>query len=546
MLKQIITAIFFSVYCLCAQAKTVSTANWQVIPLPKQVTAVDAQPFVLSKKTSIFYTDGDAKQKRNAEFLASYIKELTGIDVALTTRKADNQIRLAVADVDGGKEAYRLNVSEKTVTIDGATHAGVFYGMQTVMKALPIVKGEKQVLLPAVEIADAPRFAYRAFMIDCGRHFFSVDYLKKLIDIFAMHNINYFHWHLTEDQGWRIEIKKYPLLTEIGSKRTGTITAPQSGEYDNVPVSGYYTQEEAREIVRYAAERYITVIPEIDMPGHMQAALASYNDLGCTGGPYEVCRHFGVIKEVMCAGKSQTLQFAKDVINEIMDIFPSPYIHIGGDECPKERWNECERCQAKIAELGLKDIEGHSKEEQLQTWFMDEVAKQIRARGRKMIGWDEILEGTPSKDVTVIGWTSPKATVRAAKAGHPTVIAPIQHFYFSNVGLNKITGIPSIERVYNLEPYQDALTPAEQQNVIGAEGCIWTEWVKDAKKMEWELLPRLAALCEVQWTQKEQRNLDSFLQRMLHIHDIYRLKNLNYKEDIEAAVKKQTAMPTFL
>lgn len=307
MLKQIITAIFFSVFCLCVQAKTVSTANWQVIPLPKQVTAVDAQPFLLSKKTSIFYTDGDAKQKRNAEFLASYIKELTGIDVALTTRKADNQIRLAVADVNGGSEAYRLNVSKKTVTIDGATHAGVFYGMQTVMKALPIVKGEKQVLLPAVEIADAPRFAYRAFMIDCGRHFFSVDYLKKLIDIFAMHNINYFHWHLTEDQGWRIEIKKYPLLTEIGSKRTGTITAPQSGEYDNVPVSGYYTQEEAREIVRYAAERYITVIPEIDMPGHMQAALASYNDLGCTGGPYEVCRHFGVIKEVMCAGKPQTL-----------------------------------------------------------------------------------------------------------------------------------------------------------------------------------------------------------------------------------------------
>lgn len=412
MLKQIITAIFFCVFCLCAQAKTVSTANWQVIPLPKQVTAVDAQPFVLSKKTSIFYTDGDAKQKRNAEFLASYIKELTGIDVALTTRKTDNQIRLAVADVDGGSEAYCLKVSKKAVTIDGATHAGVFYGMQTVMKSLPIVKGDKQVLLPAVEIADAPRFAYRAFMIDCGRHFFSVDYLKKLIDIFAMHNINYFHWHLTEDQGWRIEIKKYPLLTEIGSKRTGTITAPQSGEYDSVPVSGYYTQEAAREIVRYAAERYITVIPEIDMPGHMQAALASYNDLGCTGGPYEVCRHFGVIKEVMCAGKPQTLQFAKDVINEIMDIFPSPYIHIGGDECPKERWKECERCQAKIAELGLKNIDGHSKEEQLQTWFMDEVAKEIRARGRKMIGWDEILEGTPSKDVTVIGWTSPKATVR--------------------------------------------------------------------------------------------------------------------------------------
>ena len=536
MLKQIITAIFFSVFCLCAQAKTVLTANWQVIPLPKQVTAVDAQPFVLSKKTSIFYTDGDAKQKRNAEFLASYIKELTGIDVALTTRKADNQIRLAVADVNGGKEAYRLNVSEKTVTIDGATHAGVFYGMQTVMKALPIVKGEKQVLLPAVEIADAPRFAYRAFMIDCGRHFFSVDYLKKLIDIFAMHNINYFHWHLTEDQGWRIEIKKYPLLTEIGSKRTGTITAPQSGEYDSVPVSGYYTQEEAREIVRYAAERYITVIPEIDMPGHMQAALASYNDLGCTGGPYEVCRHFGVIKEVMCAGKPQTLQFAKDVINEIMDIFPSPYIHIGGDECPKERWKECERCQAKIAALGLKEIEGHSKEEQLQSWFMGEVAKEIKARGRKMLGWDEILDGTPSKDITVIAWTSQKASIRSAKEGHKTVVAPITNFYFSNPRINQITGIPSIKRVYDVNPAFAELTDSEKANVIGAEGCIWTEWVPDTKKLEWELLPRLAALAEVQWTNQEQREFGSFAERLLHMHDIYRKMNLNYKEDIEKAI----------
>lgn len=538
MLKHFITTIFVSLFCLCVSAKTLHTADWQVIPLPKQVTATGGQPFVLSAKTTVFYADGDAKQKRNAEFLASYIKEMTGIGVTTTTRMSSNQIRLSIASLQGGNEAYRMKVNKKVVELEGTTHAGVFYGMQTIMKALPIVQDAKQVLLPAADIADAPRFAYRAFLIDSGRHFFSVEYLKKLIDVFAMHNINYFHWHLSEDQGWRIEIKKYPKLTEIGSKRTGTIVAPKSEEYDSVPVSGYYTQEDAREIVRYAAERYITVIPEIDMPGHMQAALASYNYLGCTGGPYEVCRHFGVIKEVMCAGKAQTLQFAKDVINEIMDIFPSLYIHIGGDECPKDRWKECANCQAKIAELGLKDSEGHSKEDQLQTWFMDEVAKEIRARGRKMIGWDEILDGTPSKDVTVIGWTSPKATIRAAKAGHPTVTAPIQYFYLSNVRMNKLTGIPSIERVYNLDPCMDELTPKEQKNVIGAEGCIWTEWVKDSKKLEWQLLPRLAALCEVQWTQKEQRNLDSFLSRMLHIQDIYRLKGLNYKEDIGQAVKK--------
>ena len=515
-------------------------ADINVIPIPVKVSEQRGE-FTLPQNINIQYNTDEGKAI--ADYLANKLKASTGYTVNVGNKKGNVTIsinpKLKMHD-----EGYQLQVTAKGVNIKAKTGKGAFYGMQTFLQLLPaevesanVVKGVKWVA-QCCNIDDYPRFGYRGFHLDPCRHFITVENVKKQLDLMASLKVNTMHFHLTEDQGWRIEIKKYPKLTEIGSKRTGTITAPQSGEYDSVPVSGYYTQEEAREIVRYAAERYITVIPEIDMPGHMQAALASYNDLGCTGGPYEVCRHFGVIKEVMCAGKPQTLQFAKDVINEIMDIFPSPYIHIGGDECPKERWKECERCQAKIAELGLKDIDGHSKEEQLQTWFMDEVAKEIRARGRKMIGWDEILEGTPSKDVTVIGWTSPKATVRAAKAGHPTVIAPIQHFYFSNVGLNKITGIPSIERVYNLEPYQDGLTPAEQQNVIGAEGCIWTEWVKDAKKMEWELLPRLAALCEVQWTQKDQRNLDSFLQRMLHIHDIYRLKNLNYKEDIEAAVKK--------
>lgn len=537
MLKQILTTLML-LACICTQAATREKGNWQMIPLPQQVQTVNGQPFVVSGKTTIQYANGDEKQKRNAEFLASYIKEMTGIKCATTTRKSNNQIRLAIANVAGGDESYRMNVNNKLINIEGTTHAGVFYALQTIMKALPVAKNAVAVELPQVNITDAPRFAYRAFMIDCGRHFFSVDYLKKLIDVFAMHNINYFHWHLTEDQGWRIAINKYPKLTEIGSVRSETTLGHNTGKYDGKPVTGYYTQEDAREIVRYAAERYMTVIPEVDMPGHIQSALAAYPELGCTGGPYDVCRDFGVIREVMCAGKPWTLAFAKDVINEIMDIFPSAYIHIGGDECPKERWKECKQCQAKIAELGLKDYEGHSKEDQLQTWFMGEVEKEIRARGRKMIGWDEILDGTPSKDITVIGWTSKKASVKAAKEGHPTVVAPITNFYFSNPRINQIKGIPSIERVYNLDPCQaEELSASEQKNVIGAEGCIWTEWVADSKKLEWELLPRLAALCEVQWTAKEQRNLDSFLNRMLHIHDIYRLKGLNYKEDIEEAVK---------
>ena len=375
-------------------------------------------------------------------------------------------------------------------------------------------------------------------MIDVGRHYFSVPYLKKLIDVFAMHNINYFHWHLTEDQGWRLEIKKYPMLTQIGSKRKETILPTNKNEFDGVPVSGYYTQEEAREIVKYAADRYITVIPEVDMPGHMLAALASYPELGCTGGPYEVATRFGVFEDVLCAGKAQTLQFAKDVMDEIMDIFPSEYIHIGGDECPKNRWKVCGNCQKKIAELGIQELPKHSKEEQLQTWFMGEIEKQIRNRGRKMMGWDEILEGTPSKDITVCGWTSVNASIRSAREGHPTIVAPISNFYFSNPRINKIEGIPSIQRVYDLDPCSDKLTPAEQKNIIGAEGCIWTEWVKDAEKMEWELLPRLAALSEVQWTAKDKRNLENFFPRMLHMQDLYRLYGLNYKADIEDAVKK--------
>lgn len=512
--------------------------SWQIVPLPQQVKEMSSAPFRITAKTTIYYAAGDEKQKKDAEFLASHIKEVTGIEVKTTDKQAKGQIRLALNAGDTRSEAYSLVVNKNSITISATSHVGIFYGIQSVMKALPITRNVKSVSLPAAEVTDAPRFAYRAFMIDVGRHYFSVPYLKKLIDVFAMHNINYFHWHLTEDQGWRLEIKKYPMLTQIGSKRKETILPTNKNEFDGVPVSGYYTQEEAREIVKYAADRYITVIPEVDMPGHMLAALASYPELGCTGGPYEVATRFGVFEDVLCAGKAQTLQFAKDVMDEIMDIFPSEYIHIGGDECPKNRWKVCGNCQKKIAELGIQELPKHSKEEQLQTWFMGEIEKQIRNRGRKMMGWDEILEGTPSKDITVCGWTSVNASIRSAREGHPTIVAPISNFYFSNPRINKIEGIPSIQRVYDLDPCSDKLTPAEQQNVIGAEGCIWTEWVKDAKKMEWELLPRLAALSEVQWTDKDKRNLENFLPRMLHMQDLYRLYGLNYKADIEDAVKK--------
>ena len=539
MLKQIITAIFFCVFCLCAQAKTVSTANWQVIPLPKQVTAVDAQPFVLSKKTSIFYTDGDAKQKRNAEFLASYIKELTGIDVALTTRKADNQIRLAVADVDGGKEAYRLKVSKKTVTIDGATHAGVFYGMQTVMKALPIVKGEKQVLLPAVEIADAPRFAYRAFMIDCGRHFFSVDYLKKLIDIFAMHNINYFHWHLTEDQGWRIEIKKYPLLTQIGSKRAQTVIGHNSGKYDGKPYSGFYTQKQIRDIVKYAADRYITIVPEIDLPGHMQAALAAYPDMGCTGGPYEVWQKWGVSDNVLCAGNDKTLTFIDNVLKEITQLFPSKYIHVGGDECPKTQWQKCPKCQARIKALNLEAKDGHSAEERLQSYIITHASNYLKSLGRNTIGWDEILEGGLAEGATVMSWRGESGGIAAAKQHHDVVMTPNSYLYFDYYqSLDKaneplaIGGYLPLETVYSYEPMPKELTADEARHIIGVQANIWTEYMPTFKQMQYMALPRLAALSEVQWSQPALKDYNSFTNRLTEFTHLYDRLGYNYAKHL--------------
>ena len=526
----------------CAPSE-VQTGDLNVIPQPQEViTTAEAAPFVIRSSTSICYPEGNAKLERTAHLLASYIKEVTGTEVKIGTKAGNNCIVLGLNPAIAQKDGYELNITADQVTINGSTEAGVFYGTQTIHKALPITGGKALGSLPAGTVKDFPQYGYRGFMIDVGRHYFPVAYLKELIDVMALHNINYFHWHLTEDQGWRIEIKKYPKLTEIGSVRKETITAPGSGKFDGTPVSGFYTQEEAKEIVAYAAERFITVIPEIDMPGHMLAALASYPELGCTGGPYEVATKFGVFKEVLCGGNEKTLQFAKDVVNELMDIFPdAPYIHIGGDECPKAEWKKCPKCQAKIRELGLRDTKEHSKENQLQVYFMGEVEKEIAKRGKKMLAWDEILEGNPDpKTTTIAAWTGVSASIKAAQLGHQTIVCPISHLYFSNPGYNRLKGVSSVERVYNFEPASDKLTPEEKKNIIGVQGCIWTEWTKDSLKMEWQMMPRIAALSELQWSNPANKNLDGFLKRLRHQLDLYTLYGFHYKEDIEDVVIEAT------
>lgn len=522
----------------CTQ-KEVTLGSLDVIPIPSEVVKLDdGSSFVIDGATKICYPEGNEKMKRNAEFLASYIKKIAATEVKLSTKEGDNAIVLSLDNTLTEEEGYELNVSEERISLKGKTEAGVFYGIQTLHKALPITDGTTLAAIPCGSVKDSPRFGYRGFMVDVGRHFFGVDYLKEIIDMLALHNINYFHWHLTEDQGWRIEIKKYPKLTEIGSKRKGTIKERGSKELDNIPVSGYYTQEEAKEIVRYAAERYITVIPEIDMPGHMLAALASYPELGCTGGPYEVATNFGVFRNVLCGGNEKTLQFAKDVINEIMDIFPSPYIHIGGDECPKYHWKTCAKCQKKIRELGLKASKEHTKENQLQAWFMGEVEKEIHKRGREMMAWDEILAGNPAKSTIVMAWTTPEARLKAIENGYRTIACPIQHLYFSNAKFNQLRGLSSIERVYLFDPVPDGATPEQAKNIVGAQACIWTEWTKDSVKMEWQMMPRIAALAEIQWSEPENKNIQDFLKRLKHQLEMYKVYGYNYKEDIHEALDK--------
>ena len=524
-------------FTACRPAATVK-GNLDVIPQPQEIVlARDTTPFIIDRSTTIVYPATNEKMHRTADFLATFIKEMTGTEVRVSDKeKSSNAIILAVDSTMGHPEGYKLQITPEKVLLTGGSEAGVFYGIQTIHKALPILKdGKVAAALPAGTVTDFPRFRYRGFMIDVGRHFFPVSYLKQMIDLMALHNINYFHWHLTEDQGWRIEIKKYPKLTEVGSKRDSTIIDWETKKFDGKPHSGFYTQDEAREIVRYAADRFITVVPEIDLPGHTTAALASYPGLGCTGGPYKVLCSFGVFPDVLCAGNDQTLQFTKDVLDEIMDIFPSEYIHIGGDECPKSRWEKCPKCQAKIKELGIKALPKHSKENQLQTYFMSELEKEINAHGRRMLGWDEVLEGGLTPNSTIMSWRGIQGGIEAARQHHDVIMTPIQRLYFSNPRINKMTGFEWMNRVYNFEPVPAELTDAEKKFVIGTQGCIWTEWTADSTKMEWQILPRMAALSEIQWTLPEHKNFERFMERLPEMLKIYSSLDYGYREDVFAA-----------
>ena len=536
-MKKIVFGILFLCCGLISCSDCCPTANYRVVPLPQEVTETGGGNFVLSIHTPIVYPQGNDVMKRNAEFLAEFVKEKTGIELKTTDKPCSDAITLSVGEVEN-PEAYNLTVNSDGITISGS-EAGVFYGIQTLRKAIPAV-ATTEVCLPAVNINDYPRFSYRGAHFDVSRHFFNKEEVKRFIDMLAMHNINRFHWHLTDDQGWRIEIKKYPKLTTVGAYRSETVIGRNSGEYDGVEYGPYfYTQDDCREIVKYAADRHVTVIPEIDLPGHMQAAIAAYPQFGCTGGPYEVWKMWGVSTHVLCAGNDATLSFINDVLSEVIEIFPSEYIHIGGDECPKDQWKICPKCQARIKKLGLKGDDKHSAEMYLQSFVISHAEKFLNSKGRQIIGWDEILEGGLAPNATVHSWRGVAGGIEAAKQGHNCIMSPNSHLYFDYYQTKYVDDEPlciggyvPVEKVYEYEPVDSSLTAEEAKYIIGVQANLWTEYIPDFQRVEYMELPRMAALCEVQWCKPENKNYEDFKKRLLPLIDLYDIKEYNYAKHL--------------
>ena len=514
-------------------------ANYQIIPMPQEIVTAQGSPFILKSSVKILYPEGNEKMQRNAKFLADYLKTATGKDFAIEAgTEGKNAIVLALGTENENPESYQMKVTGDGITITGPTEAGVFYGIQSLRKSLPVAVGA-DISMPAVEINDAPRFGYRGAHFDTSRHFFTVDEVKTYIDMMALHNINRLHWHLTDDQGWRIEIKKYPRLTEIGSIRKETGIGASRTEFDGKPYGGFYTQDEIREIVKYAQERYVTVIPEIDLPGHMLAALAAYPELGCTGGPYEVACHWGVFPDVLCLGNEKTYEFLEGVLSEVIELFPSKYIHIGGDEAPRTRWEMCPKCQGLAKKEGLRTDRKHSTEVWFLCYCLLCFERYLNERGRQIIGWDEILEGDVAPNATVMSWRGIRGGIKAAKLKHDVIMTPNDYMYFDYYQSDDKAQEPlamgsgvTVEKVYGFEPVATELEEEEKKYILGVQANVWTEYIATPEHVEYMMVPRIAALAEVQWMMPEEKDYQEFLKRLSSLVGFYKRESVNYAKHV--------------
>lgn len=549
-LMGVLCILFSTCFYACSEKRTLNS-DYEIIPKPLDVNCKGDASFLLKDGIAVIYPENNQKMQDNAEFLVDYVERQTGVKLtSYAGMPVDGAICLTLDLSDDNAEAYKLIVNDKRVCISGASEAGVFYGIQTLRKSLPVAQ-DINVNLSAVEIYDKPRFAYRGAMLDVARHFYTVDEVKTFIDMLALHNINRFHWHLTDDQGWRIEIKKYPKLMSVASERKETVVGRwYSGIYDGKPYGGYYTQDELRDVIDYAAKRHITIIPEVDLPGHMQAALTAYPELGCTGGPYEVRTIWGVSQDVLCVGNDFTLQFVKDVLSEVADIFPSEYIHIGGDECPKVRWEKCPKCQERIKSLGLKSDAKHTKEQRLQSYMIQEAAKYLKEKGKRIIGWTEILEGGLVPDATLMSWIGESGGIEAAHQHHDVIMTPNTYLYFDYYQSKKVEDEPlaiggylPIEKTYNYEPMPKELTEEEQQYIKGVQANLWTEYIPIFSQVQYMVLPRLGAAAEVQWTDPSKKDYKDFLRRVPHLVAVYDCYGWNYAThvyDVNVDMKADT------
>ncbi len=519
--------------------------DYSVIPKPVSLEKLPGK-FLVNSSTKVY---GLASLKNEGEFLATVLSGASKKTV-LFSEGNSGDIELKIDASITAKEGYELSVEYNKIVIVGKTSKGVFYGVQTLRQLLSVKDGD--CTIPAVKIKDAPRYVYRGMHLDVARHYFPVPFIKKFIDLIAMHKMNTFHWHLTEDQGWRIEIKSLPKLTIVGASRYGTIVGhyPGSSNYETIH-SGFYTQEEVKDIVAYATRKHVTVIPEIELPGHSGAAIAAYPNLSCfpneptkihndmgakkgkevqaNGTPKIVQETWGVMDDVFCAGKENTFKFLEQVLEEVIPLFPSEYIHIGGDECPKGNWKRCPNCQKRMKDEGLAD------EHELQSYFIQRIEKFLNAKGKKIIGWDEILEGGLAPNATVMSWRGEKGGIIAAKQHHDVIMTPGHSVYFDHYQYKDkkneplaIGGLTTVEDVYNYNPSPKELSLEDQKYILGAQANVWTEYMATTEDVEYMILPRMSALSEVVWSPEKGKDWNNFSERLLSLREMYDALGLNY------------------
>ncbi|MCB0531387.1 MAG: family 20 glycosylhydrolase [Lewinellaceae bacterium] len=529
--------LFLSAYTVAQVTSTIT-----FIPQPVKAYSQDGE-FTLKPDTRLYFPEGQADWELAVQNFMAVAQTATGYQLtAQPYKSAINQPRAnAIYFIpDKGQEnpeGYQMDITPSFITIGARTAAGAFYAVQSLRQMFPAAFNSSVPVegvawtVPCAKITDYPRFPYRGMHLDVGRHYFPVDFVKRYIDLLAQHKFNRFHWHLTEDQGWRIEIKKYPKLQSVAACRDETLVghySEQPHQFDGKKYCHYYTQDEVREIVEYAQKRFVTIVPEIEMPGHAQAALAAYPELGCTGGPYETAKIWGIFHDVYCAGNEETFRFLDDVLEEVCALFPGQYIHIGGDECPKDRWKACPKCQKRMKDEGLKD------EHELQSYFIRRAEAMLAKRGKKLIGWDEILEGGLPATATVMSWRGTEGGIAAAKAGHDVIMTPGSHCYFDHYQSDPATeplaigGFTTLNRVYGYNPVPAELSQLEAQHILGAQGNVWTEYMETPEQVEYMAYPRACALAEVLWTPENKIAWNDFVRRLKVHFDRMDAMGLNY------------------